>query len=375
MSKSGKSYYEVLGVEKNATQEEIKRAYRKLAAKYHPDRNKEKDAEERFKEVGEAYEILSDTQKRQMYDQYGEAGVKGGFGGNQGGSPMGGDWSQYSQVFDMGDMSNLFGSVFGDFFGAGMGGSSRRNTRKSVEAEQGEDREVTIKIQFDTANKGGEVTVEYERYGTCKSCKGSGSLSQKTTSCVKCGGSGMVQYQQATLLGNFMYQSPCPTCQGTGRTISDPCTQCKTTGRIAEKVHLDVKIPQGSYDGLTLKFRGGGNVGRHNGPAGDLYMTLKVSQFLQYRRDKETLFSELELHPAKAVLGGTVTLKTPYGDYDLKIPAGTQPGDTLVAKGMGAYKLGSSAKGDIKLAVKVLIPKKLSKEEKKSWEALVRELK
>lgn len=370
MSKSGKNYYEVLGIAKSASADEIKRAYRKLAAKYHPDRNKEKDAEEKFKEVGEAYEVLSDPQKRQMYDQYGEAGVQGGGFGGQGGSPMGGDWSQYSQVFDMGDMSNLFGGMFGDFFGSSMGG--RRRTRRADEAEPGEDREVTIKIQFETANKGGSVTVEYERYGTCKTCKGSGSMSQKTTECQKCGGSGFVQFQQATLLGNFMYQSPCPTCQGTGRVISDPCSQCKTTGRISEKVHLDVKIPQGSYDGLTLKFRGGGNVGKHNGPAGDLYMTLNVASFKKYRRDKETLFGELELHPAQAVLGASIEIETPYGGQIVKIPAGTQPGDVLTVKGAGAHKLGSNSKGDMKLSMKVVIPKRLSRDEKKIWEEFLK---
>lgn len=370
MSKSGKNYYDTLGVSKTATADEIKKAYRKLAAKYHPDRNKASDAEDKFKEVGAAYEVLSDAQKRQMYDQYGEAGVQSG-GGGQGGNPMGGDWSQYSQVFDMGDMNNLFGGMFGDLFGGGSSMGGRRRTNRPNQAEPGEDREVTIKIKFETANKGGEVTVEYERYGACKSCKGSGSTSQKTTECSKCGGAGVVQYQQATLLGNFMYQSPCPTCQGTGRVITDPCSQCKTTGRVAEKVHLDIKIPQGSYDGLTLKFHGGGNSGRHNGPSGDLYMTLRVAEFGKYRRDKETLFGELELHPAKAVLGGVVEIETPYGKQNITIPSGTQPNDVLTIKGAGAFKLGSNSKGDIKLTLKVVIPKRLSKEEKKMWEILV----
>jgi len=373
MSKSGKDYYSVLGVAKTATADEIKRAYRKLAAKFHPDRNKAADAEDQFKEVAEAYEVLSDTQKRQMYDQYGEAGVRnggaGGFGGGaQGGNPMGGDWSQYSQVFDMGDMSNLFGGMFGDLFGNSQGMGGRRRQRRADQVDPGEDREVTIKIQFETANKGGEVTVEYERYGTCKTCKGSGSTTQKTMTCAKCGGSGIVQYQQATMLGNFIYQSPCPTCQGTGKVISDPCHQCKTTGRIAEKVHLDIKIPQGSYDGLTLKFRGGGNVGRHRGEAGDLYMTLNVGSFLNYRRDKETLFGEIELHPAKAVLGGNFDIETPYGKQTISIPAGTQPGDILTIRGAGAYKLGSSTKGDMKLTARVVIPKKLTREEREKWE-------
>ncbi|WKZ23729.1 MAG: DnaJ domain-containing protein [Candidatus Dojkabacteria bacterium] len=368
MSKSGKNYYDVLGVPKTASVEEIKRAYRKLAAKFHPDRNKEKDAEEKFKEVGEAYEILSNPQKRQMYDQYGEAGVQGGFGGGQG-SPMGGDWSQYSQVFDMGDMGDLFGGLFGDFFGRQSGGG--RRARRTDQSEPGEDRELTIKIPFETANQGGEVTIEYERYGTCKGCKGTGSTTQKTTDCSRCQGSGMVQFQQATLLGSFMYQSPCPTCQGTGKTVSDPCSQCKTTGRVTEKVHLDIKIPQGSYDGLTLRFRGGGNVGKTNGPSGDLFLTMSVADFHTYRRDRETLFGELQLHPAQATLGARLDITTPYGTQRITVPAGTQPGEVITVKGAGAYKLGSNSKGELKLSVKVLIPKKLSREERKKWEAMV----
>lgn len=371
MSKSGKDYYSILGVSKTASAEEIKKSYRKLAAKYHPDRNKEADAEERFKEVQEAYEILSDQQKRQMYDQYGEAGVKGGFpGGGAPGSPMGGDWSQYSQVFDMGDMSDMFSGLFGSFFGDQMGGG-RAKRKREAGAESGEDREVTVKLDFETANNGGAVTVAYERYDACQKCAGTGSTSKKRTACSKCQGSGFVQYQRATLLGNFMYQSPCPTCEGTGQMISDPCSACKTTGRVVEKVQVDIKIPQGAYDGLTLKFRGGGNVGRHGGPAGDLYMTLQVPSYKKYRRDRETLFGDLEISPARAVLGGDVVIDTPYGNQQYDINAGIQPGEVITIKGAGAYKLGTTQRGDIKLTVKVVIPKRLSKQEKQLWEQLL----
>lgn len=374
MSKSGKDYYEVLGVAKTATQDEVKRAYRKLAAKYHPDRNKEANAEEKFKEVSEAYEVLSDKQKRQMYDQYGEAGVKGGFPGGQqgyGGSPMGGDWSQYSQVFDMGDMSDMFSGIFGNLFGnaSGMGGSRRGKKRDA--AEVGEDRELTLKVSFEEANNGGAVTVEYERYGACATCEGTGSTSKKRTTCTKCNGAGYVHYQQATMLGNFVYESPCPTCQGTGQMISDPCSRCRASGRVVEKFKLDIKIPRGSYDGLILKFRGGGNVGKLGGTAGDLYITLKAEGFKKFRRDRETLFGELEISPARATLGGPVEIETPYGKVEVKVPTGTQPGADLIMKGYGAYKLGTDQKGDIRLKVNVAIPKKLSKKEKELWEQLI----
>jgi molecular chaperone DnaJ len=370
MSKSGKDYYESLGVSKTATAAELKKAYRKLAAKYHPDRNKEKDAEEKFKEVQQAYEVLSDPQKRQMYDTYGEAAVNGSAGqggGGYGGNPAGGDWSQYSQVFDMGDMSDLFSGVFGNFFGAGGGG--RRGSRRAA-VEPGEDRELEIEVSFETANDGGTITVQYERYETCKPCEGTGSTTKKKESCTKCGGSGFVQYQQATMLGNFMYQSPCPTCGGTGQMISDPCSACKTSGRVVAKVKLDIKIPQGSYEGLTLKFRGGGNAGKHNAPAGDLYLTLRVKQFGAFRRDKEIFYGTLEISPVQAVLGDEIEIKTPYGETKFFVPAGTQPGDVLVLRGFGPYKLGTNQKGEIKFTTKVVIPKKLSKDEKEKWEKL-----
>lgn len=367
MSKSENDYYKVLGVEKSASADEIKRAYRKLAAKYHPDKNKEPGAEEKFKEATEAYEVLSDPQKKQMYDQYGHAGMQGGFGGGAQGNPMGGDWSQYSQVFDMGNMADIFSGMFGDFFGGNVGGGARR--RSSV--ERGEDREVIIEVPFETANNGGTVTVKYDRYGTCKTCEGTGSTSKKKEECDVCKGSGVVNHQRQTMLGNMVYQSPCNNCNGTGKIIVDPCSTCKTTGRVAEKMTFDIKIPQGAYDGLVLRFSGGGNVGKHNGPAGDLYMTLEVESFKEYRREKETLYGDLDISPALAALGGNVDIETPYGKEAFKIPNGTQPGEIFTLKGAGAYILGSKKKGNMKLRANVVIPKKISRKDKKIWEQLL----
>lgn len=373
MSKTGKDYYEILGVTKSASAAELKKAYRKLAAKYHPDRNKEKDAEDKFKEVQQAYEVLSDPQKKQMYDTYGEDAVNGNAaqspGAGYGGAAAGGDWSQYSQVFDMGDMSDLFSGMFGNLFGSNMGGSGRSGSRRSA-VEPGEDRELEIEVPFATANDGGTVTIQYERYDTCEKCAGTGSTTKKKTTCTKCGGSGFVQYQQATMLGNFMYQSPCPTCGGTGQMISDPCPACKTAGRVVSKVKLDIKIPQGSYDGLTLKFHGGGNAGKNNAPSGDLYLTLRVKQFGKFRREKEIFYGTLEISPVQAVLGAEIDVETPYGKTSFMVPAGTQPGDVLILKNFGPYKLGTNQKGEIRFTTKIIIPKKLSREEREKWQKL-----
>jgi len=366
MSKENRDYYSILGVDKAASVKDIKRAYRKLAARYHPDKNKEKGAEEKFKEVTNAYEVLSDPQKKQLYDQYGEAGVSGaaGNGGFPGGNPMGGFGGQYSQVFNMGDMSDIFSGMFGGFFGGGAGG------RQGNRVERGEDREIVIELDFETANNGGAVTVKYDRYGICKECDGTGSKSKKTETCSQCKGTGVIQQQKATMLGNIMYQSPCPTCKGTGKEIKDPCTKCKTTGRVTENVDFEIKIPQGSYDGLTLKFAGGGNAGKNQGPSGDLYMTLKVKSFKDYQREKEILFKELEITPALATLGGNIDIDTPYGIKQLKIHSGTQPGEMYTLKSAGAFILGSERKGNMKLKIKVVIPKRVSRKEKLIWKQL-----
>lgn len=367
MSKANTDYYNILGVSKTASADEIKKAYRKLAAKYHPDKNKESSAEGKFKEVADAYEVLSDPQKRQTYDAYGADAVNNSYGGGR--QPQG-NWGQGGeQVFDMGDMGDMFSGIFGDFFGGGMGGG--RQQKKRGGAERGEDREVSIDLDFETANNGGTVTVKYDRYGTCKTCEGTGSKSKQKETCKTCNGSGFVHYQQATMLGNFVYQSPCTACNGTGSHIKDPCSTCKTVGRVVENVKFDIKIPQGSYDGLTLKFTGGGNVGKHQGPSGDLYMTLNIPSFGKFKRDKENFFGNLEISPVIATLGGTININTPYGVEGVKIQPGTQPNEDVIVRGFGAYKLGTNKKGDIKLKVVVVIPKKLSREEREKWERMV----
>ncbi|WKZ30318.1 MAG: DnaJ C-terminal domain-containing protein [Candidatus Dojkabacteria bacterium] len=369
MSKNNNDYYDILNVSRSASADEIKRAYRKLAAKYHPDRNKSPDAEAKFKEVGEAYEVLSDPQKKNMYDTYGKAGyeqyARSG-GGQPGGAPFGG-FNDFGggATFDMGDMSDLFGGLFGNLFEEQMAG---RRSRRGQEI--GEDREVELKVPFETANDGGEVTLTYERYVGCKTCNGVGSTTGKMVTCENCQGSGYVHMRNASFLGNFMYATQCPNCGGSGKRAENPCSACKTTGRIPDAVSVTLKVPKGSYDGLTLKFVGGGNVGRNNGKAGDLFVVLTVPKFETYERKKETLYGEAKIPVTDAVLGGKIDIKTPYGDKTISFPAGIQHGEILKVKGQGAYKLNSTQKGDILLTVKLDIPKKLSAEQKKLWKKL-----
>jgi molecular chaperone DnaJ len=364
MSKQNNDYYEILNVSKTASADEIKKSYRKLAAKYHPDRNKSPDAEEKFKQVGEAYEVLSDPQKRNVYDSYGKAGYEQ-YARSGGGQPGGSQWQDFGTTFDMGDMSDLFGGLFGNLFEEQMTGrKSRRNQ------EVGEDREVTLEVPFDIANEGGEVTLTYERYVSCKTCAGVGSTTGKMITCEQCQGSGYVHVRNASFLGSFMYASQCPTCGGAGKRPENPCSTCKTTGRIPDAVSVKLKVPKGSYDGLTLKFAGGGNVGRNNGQSGDLYVVLTVPKFDKYERRKENLYGEAKIPVTSAVLGGSIEIKTPYGDKIISFPAGIQDGEILKIKGQGAYKLGASQKGDILLTVKLEVPKKLSGEQKRLWQEL-----
>lgn len=373
MSKDTRDYYEILGVSKSASQDELKKAYRKLAAKYHPDRNKSPDAEDKFKAASEAYETLSDAQKRKMYDSYGKDGYQqyqqsGGASAQQYQQYQGQD---FSSVFEMGDFSDIFGNLFGGMFNdSAAGGGRRRATSRNQEV--GEDREVTVKIPFDTANEGGDVKISYQRYGTCKDCEGTGSTNKKSAICDQCRGSGVMQYQQNSFLGSFVYQSPCSKCGGSGKIPEKPCSTCKTAGRIPEDVNITLKVPRGSYDGLLLKFTGGGNVGRHQGNSGDLFITLKVPQFEYYKREKETLNAEIIINPAEAVIGATRKIKTPYDVSEIKIPAATQYGDVIRVKSKGCYKLGTDTKGDILLKVKIEVPKRLSREQKQLWEQIAK---
>ena len=370
MSNSEKDYYDILGVNRDASQDEIKRAYRKLAAKYHPDKNKAPDAEEKFKKVREAYEVLSDPQKRKAYDQYGQAGVEGfnAYGaGNMG-------WQDFGTIFDMGDLSSIFGNLFQDFFGAQVGrswGRSRRtNTKTGASATRGSDIKITLNLDFKQANQGGEFEISYKRYSICEDCKGTGSKTGKYVVCSVCGGTGQVQRMQSSFLGQIVFTSPCPSCKGSGQVPEKICDVCKGEGRVLKDVTLKIKVPKGSYDGLTLRFKQGGNVGKRGGIPGDLYVILKVKDYKGFTRKRENLYTDIKIPVTKAVLGGVIEIDTPYGPLKVKIPKGVQPGDILKIPEYGAYKLGEDKRGDLFIKVDIDIPKRLTKRQKALWEEL-----
>ncbi len=355
-----KDYYKILGIDKNASYDEIKKAYRRLAAKYHPDKNKSPDAEKKFKEIQKAYEVLSDPEKRKAYDAYGEAGVEGFYNGA-------GNFNDFGTVFNMGDFGDLFGDLFQSFFGQNF---TQPHNHSGSQIQKGEDIKLELNLDFQTANNGGQYEIEYKRYTLCNQCKGTGSATGKLKKCPACGGTGQINRIGRSFLGQIVFSSTCPQCNGTGQIPEKVCNACKGTGRIPQKVKLKIKIPKGAYDGLILKFAGGGNIGAHNGPAGDLYIRLNVTPPAGFTRRLEHLYTTIQIPIPLAVLGGEYTLDTPYGPLTIKIPKGIEHGQIIRIKGYGAYKLNSNKKGDLFIKVNLQVPKRLSKAEKELWEKL-----
>lgn len=356
-----RDYYEILKIDKNATKQEIKSAYRKLAKEYHPDRNKSEDAEDKFKEVQEAYEVLTDEQKRKAYDQYGHAGTQGFGGGGYDYSGAGFDFN------DFGGMNDIFEQFFGGSF-AGFGGGGATRGRRT---NRGSDIEATLKITFEEAVFGTEKNIEYDRKSECKTCSGSGA--KKGTSpvqCPTCKGQGRIRKTQQTFLGNFATVVDCPECKGEGKIIKDKCEDCGGDGiQVTSKV-FKVKIPQGIPDGVTLKFQGKGNTGRNNGESGDLYLNIEVKSDDKFERRGDDIYIEVEIAPETAVLGTEATIPTVHGDKKLTIPAGTQPETVLKMKDLGAPRFRGKGKGDQYVRIQVVIPKKITKGQKELWEKL-----
>ncbi|CAD7695774.1 unnamed protein product [Ostreobium quekettii] len=354
-------YYDTLGVPRGASKKEIKSAYRQKARKYHPDVNKEPGAEENFKKIGEAYEVLSDDQKKRIYDQYGEAGLKGGMGGFPGSAGM-----DFTNPFDL--FESLFGGGTGGFGGmGGMGGMGATRSR----AQPGDDLRVDMRLEFLEAVFGTSKEVSISRLAECKTCSGSGVKSGTTAeSCSQCGGSGQVVSSMRTPLGAFQQVSTCPSCEGTGQTFT-PCQTCGGDGRVNENKRTEVQVPAGIDDGSRLRIRGEGNAGRRGGPPGDLYVFVSVKSHPQMRRKGTTVHTDVEVSFVDAILGTTVKVPTVDGMVDLKVPQGTQPDTTLLMAKRGVPVLGSStSRGDHKVHVRVKIPSKLSNEEKKLVEKL-----
>lgn len=345
-----RDYYEVLGIEKGADDAAIKKAYRTMAKKYHPDLNPDnKEAEEKFKEVNEAYEVLSDPQKKSMYDQYGHAAFDQTAGGGPGG------FGGFGGFGDFGDIGDIFSSFFG-----GGGGSSRRNGPM-----RGSDIRVRLNITFEEAAKGTKKTVSYPRVEECPDCSGSGA--KKGTSpetCRKCNGTGTIRVQQRTMLGMMQTSSPCPDCGGRGKTIKNPCDNCRGKGYIRINKKIDVTVPAGIDDGQTLSVRGQGDAGRNGGGYGDLLVSISVRDHDIFERSGYDLYCEIPISFTEAALGAEVKVPTLDGEETYHIPEGTQTGTTFVLKGRGIQRLNAKSKGDLRFTVRVETPKSLNAEQK-----------
>lgn len=345
-----RDFYEVLGVDRGADQETIKKAYRKLAMQFHPDRNPgDKAAEEKFREAAGAYEVLSDPDKRNRYNQFGHSAFENnGFGGGQGFS-------------DMNDIFSNFGDIFEGFFGGSMGGQQRRSRNRN-EARRGSDLRYMTEISLKEVLKGVEQNIEYDTETNCKTCNGLGAASSADIgTCGTCGGSGQVVRQQ----GFFAMASTCPGCQGQGQTIKNPCKPCKGKGRSVEHRKIKVTIPPGVDNGTRLRVSGEGEGGYRGGPAGDLYVEIRVKDDPVFERDDSHLFATLEVPYYKLILGGEVRAQTLEESEAIDIPRGTQPGDEIKLSGHGLPTLRGARRGDIVYKVEVGVPEKPSKDEEK----------
>lgn len=350
-------FYELLGVSKSATAAEIKKAYRKMAVKYHPDKNPDDaTAEEKFKEIGQAYEVLSDEQKRAAYDRYGHAAFENGGGGGGGGFHDASDI--FSQVF-----GGAFGGGFEDFFGGGGGGG---RSRGGPRPQKGSDLRYDLEITLEDAAKGVEKELEIERLANCKTCDGSGSKDGSgRTTCSTCGGRGAVTRQS----GIFVQQTSCPTCGGEGEVVKDPCSSCGGDGRTQQPNRIKLRIPAGVDDGMRLRSSGNGDKGLRGGPTGDLYVFIHVRAHDVFEREEDDLFCKVPLSFAKAALGGELKVPTLDGKSSIKIPAGTQGGTIFRLRGKGVPEVGSSTRGDLHIEVQVEVPTKLDSTQKEKLQA------
>lgn len=354
-----RDYYEVLGVDRNATQDEIKRAYRKMAKKYHPDVNKAPDAEEKFKEVNEAYEVLSDENKKAAYDRYGHAAFE------QGGAGAGGFGGGFSGFGGFDDMD--FGDIFGSFFGGG-GGRSRAQDNSP---RQGEDRFMQMNIDFMDAIRGKKTEIKINYDETCSACHGSGAASPSDIgTCSRCGGTGRVRTQQRSPFGTFVQETTCPDCHGTGKKIKKICPVCGGKGYKNKNATVELNIPAGINTHQQLRVRGKGGRGVNGGPNGDLYVEIYVRPHKHFTRQGNDIYITIPVSAVDATLGCSVDVPTVYGDVQMNIPAGTQPNTKLRLRGKGVKSLRGNGAGDEYVTVEVQIPKKLTKSEKDLYKKL-----
>ena len=365
MASTKRDYYDVLGVERGASAEDIKKAFRRKARQYHPDVSQEPDAEIRFKEANEAYDVLSDTQKRAAYDRFGHAGINAGAG--MGGDPFGGGFTDISDIFDQ-------------FFGGGFRTQSRTNRRAP---RRGQDLQYRLTVDFAEAIFGSEHEIEFERTSVCSVCNGSGAEPGTTpVRCSTCQGTGEFREVKQTILGQMVNITTCPTCQGAGETITSPCKECSGRGQIRQSRHLTVSIPAGVDHGTQIRISAEGEPGSRGGPAGNLYIVLSVRPHELFRRREHDLLIKARVNVAQAALGHrlTIPILTPMGEAteEVDIPPGTQSGHVIVLKGKGVPRLRRDGThtgfGDLQIMVEVLIPNRLTKDQRALFEELAETL-
>lgn len=360
----GKDYYTILGVDRSATQEEIKKAYRKLALKYHPDRNKgDKESEAKFKKSAEAYEILSDSDKKARYDRYGEEGLKGAFSGG------GFSWEDFTHAHDFEDIfDNIFGSsIFGDFFGG------RTTRRRSSAGKRGADLRVTVRLTLEEIEKGTEKTIKIKKYRRCPSCSGTGSEpGSGYRTCRNCGGTGEIHTQSRSFFGTFINVQTCPECRGEGKIITNPCSKCSGAGRVREMETITINIPAGVTTGNYIPLKGQGDVGPQNGPGGDIVVFIEEIEHKLFERQNDDVVFDLPISITQAALGDTIEVPTLNGRARLKIPPGTQSGKIFRMRGKGIQHLQKSGSGDQLVRVWVWTPKEVSRTEQKLLKELER---
>ncbi len=347
-------YYEILGVDKNASKDEIKKAFRQMARKYHPDVNKAPDAADKFKEIGKAYETLSDDSKREVYDRYGEQGLQ-----NAG----------YTSSFDMGDID--LSEIFSSFFGGGFGFSSGYEANPNA-PQRGEDLRLDIEIDFLQACFGTEKEIKIRHLEPCETCNSTGvDKDAKDTVCPTCGGVGRVQKSTRTMLGSFTSVTTCPTCRGTGKNPKAYCKACKGVGAIEKEKKITIKIPHGIDHGSKMRVAHEGNAGRNGGRPGDLYVVVHVKKSKEFIRKAFDIYTELTITTPQAVIGDNIEIKTIHGKATVRIPMGSQNGDVITLKGEGIPYFGSdNHKGNHYVTLKVEVPKKLTAEEERLYRQL-----
>jgi len=356
-----RDYYEVLGVAKSASADEIKKAYRKVAMQFHPDRNPgDKAAEEKFKEAAEAYEVLSDQEKKAQYDRFGHAGLnnRGGFGGGQG--------------MNMDDIFSNFGDIFGDdIFGSFFGGGGARQRGGKARGTRGSNLRIKLKMNYEEIAKGANKTVKVKKYTSCTTCSGSGAKDKNSVqNCSTCNGTGQVTKVTSTFLGQMQTVGTCPTCNGEGSTITNKCTSCKGEGRVYTEETINIDIPAGVQDGMQLSLSGKGNIGERGGSSGDLIVLIEEESHPELQRDNLNVIYDMHVSIPDAIFGSNVEVPTIDGRAKIKIPPGTQSGKIFRLKGKGFPSINSYERGDQLIHVNVWTPQELSNEEKEMMEKL-----